>query len=71
MNVALLTKVTGYLASHGVKPENTDEFKMGVVSLTIKGLIDVGMTVPDAVDEVLGAGSFNRISDDCWETLNR
>ena len=57
-------KPISYLVSQGV-PKNA------AISICIKALIDEGMTVAQAIDAVLGAGTFKGIADEVWEINNR
>jgi hypothetical protein len=42
------------------------------ISVTIKGLIDhLGFSVNDAMDAVLGVGTFKELADEVWEVNNR
>lgn len=70
MKTDLLNEVVSYLAVNGVTPENTPEFKNAVISLTIKTLHELGMSVSEAMDFVLGDGFFRQLSDTCWAKLN-
>lgn len=52
-----------YLVSQGVP-------KSAAISLCIKALMDRGLDVADAIDAVLGKGTFRGISDAVWEINN-
>lgn len=42
-----------------------------IISERICALVEAGATVPQAVDAVLGEGTFRRLADELWEEFNR
>lgn len=47
-----------------------ERFRQYVISYTTKTLIDRGMTIEAALDLLCGDGTYQRICDECWATLN-
>lgn len=47
-----------------------DKFKEFIVSLSVKTLVDSGLSVETALDLVLGEGDYAKIANDCWNTVN-
>ena len=45
--------------------------KNAAISQAIKTLIDSGVTVKDAVDTVLGSGTFDAIASDVYDALTK
>ena len=45
--------------------------KNEVISTLIIGLVNEGTPVRDAVDAVLGAGTYEKIASDIWEEMNK
>ena len=45
--------------------------KNAAISLAILTLIEWGVPGRDAVDAVLGAGTFEKIASDIWEEFNK
>jgi len=54
------------LADHFETPK---EFRQFIAELSIKLVVEIGISVNDAVDIVLGDGSFDEIAGDIWERL--
>lgn len=44
-----------------------DAFKNAEISLRILSKKAEGLSLPEAVDAVLGAGTYRRIADEVWE----
>lgn len=40
------------------------------ISLRILALMQTGMTISQAIDEVLGAGTYKQIASDVYDALN-
>ena len=78
MNLSLLNKLkagiinfantNGIILSQSFKTKQA--FNDFVVSLAIKTLTDNGVSFPEAFDKILGAGTYQTMSDDCWNKLN-
>jgi hypothetical protein len=46
-----------------------DKFKEFIVGLSIKTLVDCGLSVEAALDLVLGEGTYAKIAEECWNTI--
>ena len=50
--------------------KSVDQFKQFVIALTVKTLTDSGIELSKAYDIVFGDGSFEKLANDVWETIN-
>ena len=48
--------------------ESPEAFRKFIISLAIRGVMEMGgLTIREALDLVLGEGTFQKIADDVWE----
>ena len=64
-NIEIFVKIAALIKDQGITP--TPEM---VINLAIKTLVDSGMGVEIAFDFILGAGSFESLSDSIFQELN-
>lgn len=55
---------------HDMQTPNTEN-KTAVISARILAHVAAGLTLPEAMDEVLGAGTFAEIAGTVYETLRK
>jgi hypothetical protein len=73
----LINKVQRFVIDHANKEgvnlhsefESIDQFKHFIVALTVKGLMDLGFTCEAALDMALGEGTYAKIAEECWNTI--
>ena len=51
--------------------ESQEKFQMFVIAVTMKQLVELGLTVEEALDAVLGDGAYDRLVNEVWETLQK
>ena len=51
--------------------KTVDEFKKFVIAITFKTAVDIGLTVPEALDLTLGDGSYDRLVSEVWEAAQK
>lgn len=47
-----------------------DHVNKARISMAILTLMQAGMTLPEAFDQVMGEGAYRKLADEVWETLN-
>ena len=77
-NITLLNKVKDMIIAKANKDGRSlkddfgtkEKFKDFVIAFTIRSLVEViGMTTKEAFDTVMGDGEYQRLADDCWNSL--
>ena len=46
--------------------ETVGDFKQFVIGLTIKTLVDIGLSVSEAYDTAMGDGAYNALAERIW-----
>ena len=73
----LLNKVQGFVINFANESgislhdqfKSVDQFKQFVVAITFRTLTEAGVSTEDAFNAVCGDGSFKRLADELWDTL--
>jgi hypothetical protein len=76
-SIDLLNNVQGFIINFANKSgislhdqfKSVDQFKQFVVAITFRTLTEAGMSTEEAFNAVCGDGSFKRLADELWETL--
>lgn len=77
-NFEMLNKVQNFLIEFANKNginlhtqfKSVEEFKMFVVAITIKTLVDAGVEMQKAFDATLGSGEYDKLANKVWEMAN-
>jgi hypothetical protein len=78
-NFEILNKVQSFLIdfanSNGINLhaefKSVEEFKMFVVAITIKTLVEAGVEMQKAFDATLGDGEYDKLANKVWEMANK
>lgn len=76
-SLELVNAVRGFIVEQATKKgiflqnefETQEKFQTFVIAVTIKQLVELGLTVEEAFDAALGDGSYERLVQEVWEKL--
>ena len=69
-----LMRLKGYISNVSGRENKSRRKEMNKNAMISKAILDKmsqGMTTREAVDQILGVGTFDRIAGDIWEALRK